>query len=373
MTRNLINGPNLSGKTEYLKHSTIKSPNGIYLGPNAANSFSAIASDSRDELKLHGEITDAVTSFLINQQFNHILDKNPFNLSGGEQSLLGILSNCLLNPELIALDSTLEQIDVALKPKLIEFLDDIGIPNILITDYRFNEMKNINYNSINLNQELRINVAPRFAKINKENFKEDRLILENLTFKYPKSKAPIFNDRSFEFQSGKIYQLKGRNGSGKSTLAKIIVGLLKPSGKTFFNLEENSLFSYPGKYVGYCFQNPDQQIFESTVRKAIHYQQSIPYSEGLAESFELKAYLNENPFDLPFPRRKLLSLASTLSTRRPFYVIDEPTIGLDNNVVNGIYEIIDYLKEVFGIGFILISHSKSFTERFNPEVINLDE
>ena len=58
---------------------------------------------------------------------------------------------------------------------------------------------------------------------------ENKIKLDNLTFKYNKNSANIINKFSFDIVKGEKIVIKGQTGSGKSTLTNIISGLLTPS------------------------------------------------------------------------------------------------------------------------------------------------
>ena len=54
-----------------------------------------------------------------------------------------------------------------------------------------------------------------------------KIILQNVSKQY--SHHEIFNNFSFNFESGITYAITGSNGSGKTTLLKIIAGMVTPS------------------------------------------------------------------------------------------------------------------------------------------------
>ncbi|VAW22074.1 Efflux ABC transporter, ATP-binding protein [hydrothermal vent metagenome] len=73
--------------------------------------------------------------------------------------------------------------------------------------------------------------------------------VENLSFAYPKTSAPVLRDLSFSIGNGEIYGLLGPSGSGKSTTQKILMGLLQG-------------FSGEAKIFGQSIRNIDRSFYE---------------------------------------------------------------------------------------------------------------
>jgi energy-coupling factor transport system ATP-binding protein len=101
--------------------------------------------------------------------------------------------------------------------------------------------------------------------------------------------------------------------------------------------------------VGYCYQNPDHQIFAPSVEKEIRFG---PANLGLPAkqvdqrvrdamaAVGLTSVAGANPFVLGRGRRQLLAVASILAMNPQVLVIDEPTTGLD---LSGARQIMDLL------------------------------
>lgn len=173
---------------------------------------------------------------------------------------------------------------------------------------------------------------------------------------------------------GKIYRLSGRNGAGKSTLSKILAGILKVD-KDMLMADNKPINAYrnPGQLAGYLQQNPDEQISYKTVEREI-----LPFIKNESASYEQRRELfltmfglqqirKCHPAELPFTMRKRIALASTLATERPWYILDEPTLGQDDDFIEA-FSVILKKMAWSGKGIIFISHANKFS-RFNSEEI----
>lgn len=196
------------------------------------------------------------------------------------------------------------------------------------------------------------------------------LSFDNLRYVYPGAKGVCaLNGATSEFPSGRVVALIGPNGAGKSTLCKVLNGVYRPrqgsirmAGKQIFPSER------PGYFLAYSFQNPDDQLFQTSVTKELAFG---PKNLGLSASeieksvefaltiFGLKSYIGAHPMDLPFVLRKRVSMASAVAMRRPWTVLDEPTIGQDPAFCEELVKIIEQLTAL-GSNFIIISHDTDF-------------
>ena len=91
--------------------------------------------------------------------------------------------------------------------------------------------------------------------------KETILKLENISYRY--ADAPkddyILSNINYDFESGKVYAIKGKSGSGKTTLLSLISGLeINYEGTITFcnkNLKKIDLDEYRSKDIGIIFQS----------------------------------------------------------------------------------------------------------------------
>ncbi len=205
--------------------------------------------------------------------------------------------------------------------------------------------------------------------------------VENLSYQY-KNGNKVLEKLNFTIQRGEFVAVIGQNGAGKTTLLKHLNGLLKPSdGSITINGLDTSKnkTSILAKQIGFLFQNPDHQIFCSTVfeeiafgLKKLNIQQSD--IEGLvhesAKKVGIEQYKNTSPFSLSKGQRQRVALASVLALGTDILVLDEPTTGQDYS--EGL-EIMEMVKELNmkGKTIIMVTHDMELVARYAKRVIVL--
>ena len=91
--------------------------------------------------------------------------------------------------------------------------------------------------------------------------------VKNISYKYPNGYLAV-DDVSFSIEAGENIAIVGQNGAGKTTTVKMLNGLMKPcDGDVLIDGDstKNYTTAQMARRVGYVFQNPDDQIFNSTV------------------------------------------------------------------------------------------------------------
>lgn len=199
------------------------------------------------------------------------------------------------------------------------------------------------------------------------------IVISHLCYSYDDS--PAFSDISMEIPGGTFLALLGRNGSGKTTLAKHLNGLLTPtSGSVTVDGLDTS--KHPigvlAQHVGMVFQNPDDQIFCSSVRDEIAFgPKSIGYdddqvrqlTDDAIRQFGLRNLSDAPPATLGYGDRKKVAIASVLAMNSGIIVLDEPTAGLDRATAD---QLLDMLSELNaqGVTVIVISHDMRTVARY---------
>lgn len=150
----------------------------------------------------------------------------------------------------------------------------------------------------------------------------------------------ILHSIDLEVQRGSVYGLIGQNGAGKTTFLRTISGLMKATEGTIdWNIEK--------KYIGYM---PQTCQFNGSmkVRDAIKFFAEIKQAD-MNESMEIlrKMKLDETKKMkyLSPGQQKKLQLTLAMAGNPDFYILDEPTAGLDPYAAHEMKGIISKLKE----------------------------
>lgn len=178
--------------------------------------------------------------------------------------------------------------------------------------------------------------------------------------------------------------LIGQNGAGKTTILKLLRGLLVPqSGSVCYkgkDISQRSVAQLAGD-IGFVFQNPDDQIFESSVLREVMFGlMRLGISEASAQtqarkSLELVGLADKadvNPYDLGLCARKLVCLASILAMDPSVVLLDEPTIAQDSNGKKILASIIKQLV-LQNKTVIAVLHDMNFVAQVFDRVVVIDD
>lgn len=205
------------------------------------------------------------------------------------------------------------------------------------------------------------------------------LVLKDVSFSYPGGFLAVDNI-NMEIKSGENVAIVGQNGAGKTTTVKMMNGLLKPTKGDVLVGDMNTkdyTTAQVSRIVGYVFQNPDDQIFHSTVEGEVRYgpktmklsmeEEDRRVKEAL-EITGMDVYKDENPLNLPLSMRKFVTIAAVIAMGTEILIFDEPTAGQDIEGNKRLSSILKTLHEQ-GKTVITISHDMEFVAANFDKVI----
>lgn len=213
---------------------------------------------------------------------------------------------------------------------------------------------------------------------------EPRVRIEDVEYGYvPETK--VLHGIDLEIDAGEFITIIGQNGSGKSTLVKHLIGLLEPDGGSVKVYDEDgtaySTKEHPmrvlAETVGFVFQNPNDQIFHTSVYDELEYglkNIGIPESEReerirtVLEDVGLSPDGSQNPFQLAKGQRQRLAIASILAMDPEVICVDEPTTGQDRKESKRIMELLKEYNER-GRTIIAITHDIALAAEYTDRVL----
>jgi cobalt/nickel transport system ATP-binding protein len=163
--------------------------------------------------------------------------------------------------------------------------------------------------------------------------------IEKLSFAYPDGRAAL-HDITVNISQGETVAIIGPNGAGKSTLLLHLNGILHTNGAIRIlgqKLKDNNLRWVKSK-VGLVFQNPDDQLFSTTVFDDVAFgplNMGYPASqvreavEKALKAVGMTGFEKRAPHHLSLGEKKRISIATVLSMSPEILVFDEPTSNLD--------------------------------------------
>lgn len=192
--------------------------------------------------------------------------------------------------------------------------------------------------------------------------------IQNLSYTYADN-IPALNQISFSIHRGELVALVGANGSGKSTLLKLMDGLVFPTqgeilafGQTLSEeaFQDRNFVKLFRQRVGLVFQDPDVQLFSSTVwdeatfgplQLRLAEEEVVSRGNSALELLNISHLKERPPYLLSGGEKKKVALACVLSMQPQVLLLDEPTNGLDPRSQGNL---IDFLLEWSSAGNSLI-------------------
>lgn len=198
--------------------------------------------------------------------------------------------------------------------------------------------------------------------------------LKNISFSYLPGQ-PLFHQLSLQIAAGEALQLIGANGCGKTTLLKLLNGLIFPDAGEYLFLGEpvtkkrmadQAYAKNLHQKIGYVWQNPDAQLFCSSVEEEIAFG---PVQMGLSpleiqkrvedtlKLLQISHLKHRAPYTLSGGEKKKTAIGAILAMNPQIWILDEPMNDLDAAAQSWLTDFLTSLQTA-GKTIIFTSHEK---------------
>ena len=202
---------------------------------------------------------------------------------------------------------------------------------------------------------------------------QDRLLIQDISFSYPKATQPTLRGIDVTILKGQTVGVVGESGAGKSTLVNLILGLLMPSSGQFTVDGQAVQAHLRGwqKNIGYvpqhiyltddslrrniAFGENDDDINEAALLQAVQAARLNDFVGSLPDG--LNSQVGEGGIRLSGGQRQRVGIARALYSAPQVLVLDEATSALDHETEQGVMEAVSALHGAITI--LIVAHRLS--------------
>ena len=324
----------------------------------------------------------------------NLLNRNIFNLSGGEKQILCIAASYIAGTKTIVMDEPSSNLDIKsidVLTKMLKILKEKGI-SIIVAEHRIYYLMDIvdRVFLIDKGKLKKTYTRSEFLKLDTKDLnylalRDKKLTklsvpylkeggeyqIKNLCYKFIDGESLSLKEISFKL--GKIYGIIGSNGRGKSTLLRCLIGLEKKSKEEIYFKGEKLSKKERLKNSSLVMQDVNHQLFTDEVFKELSLGVKNFDEEKakiILKELGLNEFIERHPMSLSGGQKQRLAIASLMCKDSLFVYFDEPTSGMDYSNMIKISELIKKYRNKDKIIFI-VSHDIEFLNEASDEIFEI--
>jgi len=315
-----------------------------------------------------GEIETRVGQALETFGLEELAWRDPHTLSGGEQQKTVLAAITARRPEVLILDEPLSMIDTASAKRIVDHLGNLRRAGaaVVVTEHRrssFLRLENVHWCELPAFEPKPIDLPGFETEVPAFQLRADDLYVEL-------GGCKALDGVDLTIEGGQVISVVGPNGAGKTTLLRTLSGLQSYSGRIAMSMHGDRA----RPRLGMCFQNPDRQLFNASLRAEILFNIKR-YDErfycNVIELLGLAPYEDCPPLLLSEGQKKRLALAIMLMQPDLCGVcLDEPTLGQDEQNCNLLGQIVRRLASA-GYLCLIATHNLDWAARWSDQVVGL--
>lgn len=334
-------------------------------------------------------------------RIRHLLDRNLFQLSGGEKQKIACASVAAPNPDILVLDEPSSNLDIAAIKDLAGFIaawKEAG-KTVIIAEHRLRYILQLADRVVYMRggeiaedlsasawmrlSEARVAamglrpVAPvRFVSASPQHGSD----LELQDIQCFRDKKLALSIHRLAIPSGSVIAVLGDNGAGKSTFARCLCGLDKKEKGRFLHSGRKRSVKQRRKDSFLVMQDVGHQLFTESVSDELRI--SFPRHLGeeevskrlqaIMQSIHIEHLKDRHPQSLSGGEKQRVAIACAMASEKNMLFYDEPTSGLDLRHMEEVSQNIKRLQTLGTTQFV-ITHDPELVARCCDYILFLHE
>ncbi|GGZ63469.1 lipoprotein-releasing ABC transporter ATP-binding protein LolD [Paraglaciecola chathamensis] len=195
-----------------------------------------------------------------------------------------------------------------------------------------------------------------------------------------KDSVHILNNVNLTVHTSEQLAIIGSSGSGKSTLLHLLGALDQPtSGSVLFEQQDIFAFSnaqqakFRNQSLGFVYQAhhllPEFSALENVAMPRLianeKRDEALQHAEEMLKKVGLSHRLTHRPSMLSGGERQRVAIARALVNQPKLVLADEPTGNLDTKTGEGIYQLLNELRDLSQTSFIVVTHDIQLAKRLD--------